>query len=226
VNKSDIEIAGEVAKGTAEGITAGMLKSFHELLTLVAGPACQELGEHFGDRVRAYRLKNAVRLLETVRDLHRKLGIPLQDVHPKLLFPILDCASLEDDPTLSALWAGLLAGAGTGQTLPAYVDLAKQLSPDDAKLLRSIYHASFAGRAEEHEFQTKDLYPGEVRNLFVRDVMNVPVDTPNTPEFWDRMPIACQNLLRLRLVTEKTEGIISLGILGYKFVQACEFRQA
>jgi hypothetical protein len=203
-----------------------MLKSFHELLTSVAGPACEEIGQHFGDRIRAYRLRNAVRLLDAVRDLHAKCGIPLDAIHPKLLFPILEHASLEDDATLSEIWAGLLASAATGQTLPAFLDVATQLSVDDAKLLRCLYRASFESAVAERDFNTKDLYSVQVRNIFVQGVMKVAIDSPDTAELWNRLPVACQNLLRLRLLTEKTDGVIRLGILGYKFVQACEFRQS
>ena len=195
MDKTDIELAGAVAKGSAEGVTAGLLKSFHELLALIAGPACEEIGQHFRDRIRLYRLKDAVRLLEAVRDLHARLGIPVGEVHPKLLFPILEHASLEDDPTLARLWAGLLASASAGRALPAYVDIAKQLAPDDAKLLRTVYTASFAGAAEERDFDTRPLLQVQVRNLFVRDVMALPVDSPDTAELWERLPMACQNLL-------------------------------
>jgi hypothetical protein len=86
---------------------------------------------------------------------------------------------------------------------------------------------SWLGCAEaaERDFDAKDLYSVQVRNLFVQEVMNLAVDTPNTPELWDRLPLSCQNLLPLRLLTEKPHGVISLGMLGYKFVQACEFLQ-
>jgi hypothetical protein len=222
VDKTDIELAGAVAKGSAEGVTAGLLKSFHELLELIAGPACEEIGQHFRDRVRLYRLRNSVRLLETLRDLQARLGMAAGEVHPKLLFPILEHASLEDDPTLSRLWAGLLASASVGRTLPAYIDIVKQLAPDDAKLLRSLYSASFATAAAEREFDAQTLLPVHVRNLFVRDVMALPVDSPDTPELWERLPMTCQNLLRVRLLIDMPDGAVRLGILGYRFMQACE----
>jgi hypothetical protein len=42
MNKTDIEYAGEVAKGAAQGVTSGLLQSFHQLLIMVAGPAFRQ----------------------------------------------------------------------------------------------------------------------------------------------------------------------------------------
>ena len=63
------------------------------------------------------------------------------------------------------------------------------------------------------------------RNWHCSNTVFLGLDSPETAEFWERLALVCQNLFRTRLLIEKPDGVVSLGMLGYKFVQACQFRQ-
>src|SRR6266849_340531 len=87
------------------------LKPFADLLDKLAGPLASELGQTFRDAARVYRFKRALKLLQKVEKLARESGFEPRSVSPKLLLPILDHASLEDEEAIHDRWAAMLANA-------------------------------------------------------------------------------------------------------------------
>jgi TonB family protein len=76
---------------------------------------------------------------------HYKLS---KEEFEQLFLPILDGASIQDDDDLHTRWAALLANAATSPTLvhPSYIELLKQLTPEDAQLLDRLYDSCKAKR--------------------------------------------------------------------------------
>jgi len=97
----------------------------------------------FGDALRVWRLKRAVRYLQDVEQVASRAGLRLKPVAPRLLFPILDSASLEDDEDLHQRWVALLTNAARtdfgGKFLPSFPDILKQLTPAEAQFLDRAY---------------------------------------------------------------------------------------
>jgi hypothetical protein len=62
-------------------------------------------------------------------------------IPPRLLVPILESASVEDDKTLQEMWAGLLATASqeTDKLSPSFAETLKQLTPNEAKFFDKLY---------------------------------------------------------------------------------------
>jgi hypothetical protein len=109
----------------SELVKAGIevaVKPFADLLDKLAGPLATEIGQTFGDAARFYRFKRALKLLQKVEKLARESGFEPRPVSPKLLLPILDHASLEDDEAIHDRWAAMLAN-------PANPDFKGTLSP-------------------------------------------------------------------------------------------------
>jgi hypothetical protein len=73
----------------------------------------------------------------------QKAGFSPQAVRIKILFPLLEGASLEEDEGLHTMWAALLANAASpasaDKVRPGYIALLKQMSPDEAAILRWVY---------------------------------------------------------------------------------------
>ena len=71
-----------------------------------------------------------------------------QAVSPRLFLPILDRASIEDDEDLHSRWAALLANAGTSPNSvhPSFIEILRQLTPDDAHLLDKLYDSCASKR--------------------------------------------------------------------------------
>lgn len=84
-------------------------------------------------------------VLAPVTDILRQLlgpaateaGLELKIVTPRILFPILESGSIEDDENMRDRWAALLANTATGNYQDrVYPEILRQLSAADAQLLR------------------------------------------------------------------------------------------
>lgn len=115
------------------------------LLKRLVGPAIDEAGLILQDKVRTYRLKNTVRALDRVRALLRQADIEPRQVPLRVLLPLLDGVSLEDDEFLSEKWARLLACAASAVedlTHPGFAGILSEMSVREAKLLDLLDGAS------------------------------------------------------------------------------------
>jgi hypothetical protein len=114
-----------------------------EFLKRISGPAADEIGDWLGDKVRAFRSKNAQRTVTRAQEILLETGGEAKEIPLRTLLPLLEGASLEDDPQLSEKWAFLLASAANptdGPTvLPSFPRILECLSPTDALMLDLLY---------------------------------------------------------------------------------------
>jgi hypothetical protein len=130
------EQALEIAK---EAVKQAFLP-VQEIVRRVAGPSATEVGLMWGDAVRVWRLKRAVKLWQDVKQFASAANLELKPVAPRLLFPILEAATLNEDDDLHARWVALLTNAATeNQVLPSFSEILKQLTPEDARFLDRAY---------------------------------------------------------------------------------------
>lgn len=120
----------------------GLMKPLSDLLARLAGPFADEVGMAFGDAARVFRYKRALKLLQKVDKMSAQMGVNPSAVPPKLLLPILDHASLEDDEELHDRWAALLVHASDSKAetnIPtSFPEILSQLSSRDALLLDAV----------------------------------------------------------------------------------------
>src|SRR6266478_3162761 len=83
------------------------------IIKAILGPAADELGQRFGDRVRLYRYGRSLEMLKKAEKMATEAGFTPKAVPIKLLFPLLEGASLEEDEDLHIMWAALLANAAS-----------------------------------------------------------------------------------------------------------------
>lgn len=114
----------------AKGVEAG-IKTADSLLLKLLGPAADEIGQILQDKVRAYRAKNLTNVLHKTQDKILTSGQSVSAVPTKLLLPLIEGASLEDDDDLSEKWAGLLASA-------AAIDSQRSFHPSFPKILSEM----------------------------------------------------------------------------------------
>lgn len=126
-----------------ENILPALLRPLTEFIEKLGGPATEELGLLFGERVRYFRLKNSLRLFEKTKALLDAKGIEPTAVPLRILLPLLEGASLEDNQSLADKWAGLLAAAADStrdeSILPSYPHILESLSPSDVQMLDLMY---------------------------------------------------------------------------------------
>lgn len=138
MNADDLfKVAPDLAKG-ATALAAAI--PFTAMVKRMLGPAADELAEMWRDKVRLYRYERQLRCVEKAEKMAEAAGFTPQAVPPKILFPLLEGSSLEEDENLHDMWAALLANASSPENServrPGFIAALKQMSPDEAALLK------------------------------------------------------------------------------------------
>jgi hypothetical protein len=185
-------------------------------LSKVLGSPLEEVGALLHDKVRARRFRNQVNTLVKTRDMLAEAGISPKAVPLKVLVPLLEGASLEDDESMSARWAALLANAANPNhahaVLPACVAILKELTPTEARMLDSL-----AGETRFGPWKRMHRVSDFARTYQLSDA---------------EVGVYTDNLLRHRLIENPPMDFRSYGVgvyfhlglsdLGYAFVTACQ----
>jgi hypothetical protein len=134
-----IKHAPELLKG---GVAlAGALK-LTDVIKAMLGPATAEIAERFRDEVRRYRYGRQLDCLMKAEKMAKDAGFTPKAVPIKLLFPLLEGASLEENEDLHTMWAALLANASSPNqsenVRPGFTAILKNMAHDEAKLLKWI----------------------------------------------------------------------------------------
>jgi Abortive infection alpha len=144
VDPDAIDALVKAAPAIAKGVTAvGAAIPFTGIVKRMLGPAADELAEMWRDQVRMYRYQRQVKLLDKFNRIVDEAGFTPQPVPPKILFPLLEGASFEDDENLHDMWSSLLANAASpenaGKVRPGFIATLKQMAPDEAVTLNWIF---------------------------------------------------------------------------------------
>ncbi|GAB3843659.1 hypothetical protein GCM10028822_00060 [Hymenobacter terrigena] len=174
------------ATATVAGIY-GIAKPF---LAKVLGPSTEELGEVGREYVKKWRTGNAAQTAAQASTMLDDAGIAPQPVAPKVLLPLLEAASLEDDEFLRTQWAALLANAATPHRKvpvePGFVEILKQLTPVQVRILTVV--SSEAGTTGQSSGVTYMAQTHKIQRQLQADGVSV-----------EEFEIALDNLIRLRL---------------------------
>lgn len=204
--------APDLLKGGAA--LAGALK-FTDIVKAMLGPATAEVAERFRDQARLYRFGRQLECLKKAEQMATDAGFTPKAVPIKILFPLLEGASLEEDEDLHTMWAALLANAADptrpAANFTAMCDILRQLSIEEAKFINAIYASGstdFLGTHGGYEF-------GSLGMMYVKaGLSRIPwplnygdykkYGKAETDLLMSRFMATLDNLLRLRLM--KTEG--------------------
>jgi hypothetical protein len=118
-----------------------ILANVSDLLNKLAAPAAEQIGRLLGYKLHPYTVMNFVATMKKTERILRTAGLPANPVPPRLLLPIAEGSSIEDNESLQELWAGLLATASQqGDSVsPSFIETLKQLTPDEARYLYGLY---------------------------------------------------------------------------------------
>ena len=125
-SSADIERVGRFLDGISRGVVT-------------------ELSQLLGQQVAYWRFKNAVTIALKAQDFLESKRLEPQQLSAELrvIVPLLEYASYEDEPELRQMWASLLAAsvspAFDSSMHPKYSEVLKQLSPLEARLLKDMY---------------------------------------------------------------------------------------
>jgi hypothetical protein len=117
------------------------LQPIGDILKKIPGPLADEMGESLAVVARHYRVKLAVKMFRKTERMLTEAGITPHAVPPRLFLPIVENASMQDDEDLHTRWAALLANAAAtpDSVHPSFIEVLRQLTPKDAKLLDDLY---------------------------------------------------------------------------------------
>jgi len=108
-------------------------------LAKLAGSAAEELDFLLYDNLKKYRLQNQLCVLGKAQGILEWLKTEPNVVPLRILLPVLEGAALEDDETLIAKWAALLANAAnrrnSGEARTSFAKILAELEPLEAKLM-------------------------------------------------------------------------------------------
>lgn len=148
----DAEIIAAMAKGTVEGLTAPLPEFLRKLL----GPAAKELGLTLKDEVRFFRFQRRQRLLARAQEMFEKAQKEPEPLPPKLIIPILENGSLEEDDELQDRWAALLVNSSPSRVMPAAPEILRQLTALDVFLLQLCF--DYLHKEQTKAFEKTSLY--------------------------------------------------------------------
>jgi hypothetical protein len=125
-----------VGKPTAEALTTVVGK--------ILGPSVDAIGQGIAAPLQAWAKRRGERATATLigaAEVLQAAEIAPQAVPPRLLMPILEHASLEDEDDIQRRWAALLANAASpdNKILPAFAEILHQLTPVQANILQWMY---------------------------------------------------------------------------------------
>lgn len=199
--ETGIKEAGETARHYMDKIVAGGL---------------EQTGGIIADQIAFWRWKNKIEIVLKMKAFLESKGIAPRKALPAVVLPLLDAASLEEDPDMKARWEGLLTSAviDPDSVPPSFPRILSELSPLEARMLDCVVERGeqSSGYHGLNAAQTSDYLDVSLSVAFVcRD-----------------------NLLRLNLLTighaplmtdaergMPFTGTICLTPLGYAFLSAC-----
>jgi hypothetical protein len=205
-------------------VITGMAGLAGKLMYDIAGPAAKELGEMLKDGLRPYRARRQKELAEkTVRMLQAAEVNPAA-VKPRLLLTIFDNAGIEDDEDLHTMWAAVPANAADCfEILPAFPEILRQLSGQDARYLHKFYlnfmvgTTSFAWTTQKYMALFYEANPGATLSHFQISVNNL--ERLGLVALEERMKKFLQ--LKTPLPDDQGGGLVITHI-GRHFIEACE----
>lgn len=183
------------------------------------------------DKLRFIRWKRMVQMADEVNKiLEEKKVIDTRAVPPKIALPILEEASLEDDPNLQYLWNHLLANAMNpkfnDELRYGFIEMIKEITAIEARLLNEFYEVL---RRDGKLRPLSDVFQYSLTKEQIMQVLGISPDV---------YAISVNNLMRMQLLAPAIlkggvkmgpepltiyKGIdaVTLTPLGVKFVEAC-----
>jgi hypothetical protein len=226
------------------------LKPFADLLDKLAGPAVEEIGMTVKDHVRVFRLKRQMRLFERVKEMLAESNLEPGRVAFKLLLPMVENASVEEDDDLQDRWAAMLANCAAGTNRgsgvePAFSLILKELGTEDVKFLDELYQETMRKRLKRRgelyvfmpvSYPQFNIY--HLKSIYLRAISRGEPEVSrhsslNASEE-ERFRLIFDIVMRNRLLEElydlvenrdeqrqEVGSIYRLSVLGARFIRAC-----
>lgn len=177
------------------------------------------------DQVKLWRWSNQINIITKAQRKIEESGLDKKQIPLKVLVPIIQNSSLEQDENMQDKWANMLANAATGnvEISPNYAAILNELSPIEVSILDKIYQEV----NKESDYQKRKSFQFDASKL--QSILSI------TEE---KMDLIVENLFRLNVLQSpagqgvmlgnfpfalKTTKVFEFTTLGYEFVKACNW---
>jgi len=178
-------------------------------------------------------LKNQIRILKRAKNILATERLEPKAVNLKTFVPLLEAGAIEEDDEMAERWASLLASAanpaGKDTVEPAFVEILRQLTPIQARILDAIYQ-----HIEQKQIPVAEWNQRGILSDGLRQALKIESN---------QFQLAVDNLVRLRLIGFPAVGLdfidnkdarfqlsnsdLLCGThLGHAFIRACRVRGA
>lgn len=175
------------------------------------------------DHVKFWRWNLQMNIIKKTQEKITSSGLSKKQVPLKILVPIIQNSSLEEDPTIQNKWSNMLANAVTGKVdvSPNYAAILNELSTIEVSILDRIYLEV----NKESDYQKRKLMQFDAEKIRLMLTISE-----------DKMDLIIENLYRLNLFQSpagqgamlgnfpfalRTNKVFEFTTLGYEFVKAC-----
>jgi Abortive infection alpha len=207
----------EIAAATKGVAALGAAIPFTAVVKRMLGPAADELAEMWRDQVRLYRYERQLKCVEKAEKMAKDAGFAPQAVPPKILFPLLEGASFEEDENLHDMWAALLANAASPENgnvvRPGFIAILREMAPDEAQVLNWMFeHSKDSWLVTGKRFHWSE-YAHHVRS-------SQEFDTSRKLADGTAVVVCFQRLNSVMLIRVEDDKYV-LTSLGYQFLTVC-----
>jgi len=202
------------------------IETVKAFLQKLISPPIEELGLLLGDNVRLWRFKNQIKILQKADEYFKSKNLDPKQIPLKVLVPLLEAASLEEDEDLQNKWAALLVNyvdSTKSFTSTVYPYILAQISTSEAKGLEYIgtnanSKLSTRNKVRYHDVAYRfNLFDANFSNLLrlgvIREVHEV-ITEPTPTTFGSSTPV----------VYLKEVPDIQATELGIDFLEACKLK--
>ncbi len=211
-----------------------ILEIAEKMIDKLFGPAISESGELIADKIRFYRYKNQIKILNDVKRLLDEAGLSPKQIPLKLAVPLFENASLEEDASLQEMWTRLITNTSVSDYKVSLhkvcISILSNLSPIEARVLDMVKndvlkklneenYLEIAGKKERIEFRPSQIY---YRSFTIQSKFSLKKDENE---------YLVDNLVRLGIFKWEPSEIednsidleewIALSNLGYNFLKEC-----
>ncbi|MBN1467211.1 MAG: DUF4393 domain-containing protein [Fusobacteriaceae bacterium] len=190
------------------------LKELIPFVVKILGEPAKEVSNLVTDQLKFIRFKNQGRIILRAEKFYKDNQIKPKEIPLTSFFPLIESASLEENENIQNIWSNLLINAcnpNNNNFLNGYIDILKQLLPDEIFILDTFYKFLLNKVKKEipniiensHVFDNYMCFKSYNFNEFLEIVLDNKMEK-------DRLKIYLDNLVRLNIIKEQgIEDIIT-----------------
>jgi hypothetical protein len=175
--RKEMSDEAELVKSAVQGFVEGLTKPYSDLLQALFGPAAEEAGLMLKESVQRFRQMRRTRFFGRTQEKLSNAHIKPSHVSLKILIPIIDNASMEEDDDIQDIWANLLASAANpteaGTVYPSFPTILKELTARDVKFLDALFTEALEASQLGRNRRVEDvlLLPARTRDIYAQSCM-------------------------------------------------------